>query len=225
MKLRFPIMRRGIVNYKILAVRLLFLALFVFLILSGRMLLWLGLYAVSLLVSVIFGRIYCGYICPMNTLMIPTSRLSNKLRLKVKSTPRWLGQGYVAWAVLLISVAAMLLAKRFLHISLPVLPIWMLLAVLITIRYKPAVFHNLVCPFGALHKITGRFAFLSKKVVNDECIGCKICEDACPADAIKVRTENRKAAINPALCHQCAQCQNACKKKAIVYGGIHESII
>ena len=52
-------------------IRILFLALFIFLLANGKVLLWLALFAVSLVAALIFGRVYCGYACPMNTLMIP----------------------------------------------------------------------------------------------------------------------------------------------------------
>ncbi|NLJ94805.1 MAG: 4Fe-4S binding protein [Clostridiaceae bacterium] len=45
------------------------------------MMVWLILYGLSLLAALFFGRLYCGYLCPMNTLMQPTARLSKKLGL------------------------------------------------------------------------------------------------------------------------------------------------
>ena len=63
-------------------IRILFLALFLFLLVSGKMMLWLALFGVSLIAALIFGRIYCGYACPMNTLMIPVERLPKKLKLQ-----------------------------------------------------------------------------------------------------------------------------------------------
>ena len=47
------------------------LALFLFLLANGKVVIWLVLFGVSLMAALIFGRIYCGYACPMNTLMIP----------------------------------------------------------------------------------------------------------------------------------------------------------
>ena len=70
------------------AIRILFFALFIFLLLNGKMMLWLALYAVSLLVALLFGRVYCGYVCPMNTLMIPTEWLSKKLKLQTVNSPK-----------------------------------------------------------------------------------------------------------------------------------------
>ena len=41
-------------------IRVLFLGLFIFLIVTGNMLLWLALFAVSLIAALFFGRVYCG---------------------------------------------------------------------------------------------------------------------------------------------------------------------
>ncbi len=199
-------------------VRILFLALFLFLLVKGKVLLWLALFAVSLIAALIFGRVYCGYVCPMNTLMLPVEWLSKKLKLQTAKTPRWLKNGYFAWITLVISVAAMLLSKVMLHINLPILPFWLIISVLVTLRYKPAVFHNLICPFGALQRTFGRFARLSEKVNKDACVGCKLCEKACPSGAIVVSMEDKKASVNTALCHQCTNCSRICPKNAIHYG-------
>ena len=198
-------------------IRILFLALFIFLLANGKVLLWLALFAVSLVAALIFGRVYCGYACPMNTLMIPIEWLSKKLKLQTADAPKWLKNGYFTWITLGISVAVMLLSKRLLHIDLPILPFWLVMSILITLRYKPAVFHNLICPFGALQRSFGRFARLSEKVDKDACVGCKLCEKACPSNAILVSSEDKKAMINTALCHQCTNCRQVCPKEAIHY--------
>ncbi|NCD09600.1 MAG: 4Fe-4S binding protein [Negativicutes bacterium] len=198
-------------------IRVLFLALFIFLLANGKVVLWLALFAVSMVAALIFGRVYCGYACPMNTLMIPIEWLSKKLKLQTADTPKWLKNGYFTWITLGISVAVMLLSKRLLHVDLPILPFWLVMSILITLRYKPAVFHNLICPFGALQRSFGRFARLSEKVDKDACVGCKLCEKACPSDAIVVSSEDKKAMINTALCHQCIKCQQVCPKDAIHY--------
>ncbi len=196
-------------------VQIAFLALFFFLLLTGKPVLWLALFAASLVAALVFGRIYCGYACPMNTLMIPAERLAKKLKLQTDQTPRWLKSGWLSWAGFAVSVAVTLLSKLLLHKDLPVLPFWLILSVLMTLRYKPEVFHHLVCPFGTLQRVFGRFARRSQSVDKDACIGCKKCEKVCPAAAIKVSKDDKKAAIRPVLCHQCANCSQVCPVKAI----------
>ena len=198
-------------------IRVLFLALFLFLIVNGKVVLWLVLFAISLFAALIFGRIYCGYICPMNTVMIPVEWLSKKLHIQTENVPNWLKNGYFPWITLVISVAIMLLSKRLLHISLPILPFWLVVSIFVTLRYKPSVFHNLICPFGILQKTFGKFATQSKNVDKDVCIGCKRCEKVCPSMAIVVAAKDKKATIDPALCHQCTNCQQVCPTNAIHY--------
>ena len=207
-------------KYKVTIIRLLFFALFAFLMLQGKMMLWLGLFSVSLLAALIFGRIYCGYVCPMNTLMVLVDWVAKKFNIKTQKIPKWLGNGYFAWIALVCSIVPMILLKKFLQINLPILLIWLIVAVLITLRYRPLVFHNLICPFGALQKLFGRFARRSKNVDEAACIGCKLCEKACPSDAIAVVGLEKKAVINTALCHQCTNCQQVCPKGAICYSSI-----
>jgi polyferredoxin len=191
-------------------IRILFLGLFLYLILTGNMFLWLALFGASLIAAIFFGRIYCGYVCPMNTVLIPIEWLSKRLKFQTSNTPKWLKKGVLPWIALGISIAAVLLSKRVLHI-------WLVISILVTLRYKPEVFHNLICPFGILQKLFGRFAFFSKKVEENTCTGCKKCLKVCPSSAIIVKEDSKKAEISTKLCHQCTNCSEICPVFAIKY--------
>jgi len=51
--------------------RIAFLAIFILLISRGAMVLWLAIFGITIILALLLGRIFCGWICPMNTLMIP----------------------------------------------------------------------------------------------------------------------------------------------------------
>jgi len=198
-------------------IRVLFLLIFIFLIAIGKPIIWLGIYAVSLLLAPFFGRIYCGYICPMNTLMIPTEKISKKLNIQISSKPKFLKNGWFTWVALFLSLILMLLGKKLLSVNIPILPIWAVIAIIVTLRYKPEVFHNLICPFGTLQKIFARISLFGRRI-NKECIGCGMCQKVCPSQAITIDKKIHMAVINSKLCHQCTNCKDVCPKSAIYYG-------
>lgn len=200
-----------------LIIRLLFLGLFILLIAKGKMQLWLIIFSISLLAALLFGRIFCGYICPMNTIMRPVNWISRKLKWQTDKKPQVLGSGWLAIVLLAISIPLMLVAKRVLQRDIPVLVIFLIISAVVTLRYRPEVFHNLLCPFGVLQKITGRFALYGKTVKEPACMGCHKCEKVCQAEAIKVNPTTKKAGIETTLCHQCQDCTTACPFGAISY--------
>ena len=51
-------------------------------------------------------------------------------------------------------------------------------------------------------------------VCSTGCIGCRMCQKVCPADAIVV--ENNLAWIDPEKCTNCGACAEKCPKKIIL---------
>ena len=49
----------------------------------------------------------------------------------------------------------------------------------------------------------------------EECILCKMCEQGCPADAIKIDKETKKYEWYPLRCIGCGYCEERCPKDAI----------
>lgn len=198
------------------AARAFFLALFVFLIAKGYMVAWLTLFILSVAVAPLVGRVYCGYVCPMNTLMIPVDALLRTYGFKRGSAPGWLRGGAYSWVLLVSSVAITVSSRGLLQTNIPILPVWLVVAVLVTIRYKPSVFHNFICPFEPLERLAGRFALFTRRVEQTTCIGCRLCVECCPTDAISIG-DDMKAAISSSLCHQCTNCSDVCPSKAISF--------
>jgi len=195
--------------------RLLFLGVFVLLLAKGKPMLWFAVFGVSLIATLIFGRFYCGYICPMNTMMTITDKITKKLGIKKLKESSLLNKIKLPWILLIVMVASVAVLKRNFGINIPMMVILLGLAMLLTLRYEPKVFHNKVCPFGALLRVAGKFSFLSKHI-DTNCVGCSLCTSDCPSDAISV--EEGKAVIDKSLCFQCSNCKTACPKDVVNYG-------
>lgn len=87
-------------------------------------------------------------------------------------------------------------------------------------------FCNFLCPVGAaqnlLYYFSYRLPFVSKLLIDDKkCIGCKVCEEACPMEAMAVVSGKAKSCVHN--CILCGVCIDSCPQKAIRYGRIsHE---
>ena len=67
--------------------------------------------------------------------------------------------------------------------------------------------------FGYLNPIQTT-AFLPQ-VIDESCIGCGKCSNACPIDAIKVDPVSKKAKVDEGICLGCGICVRNCLKKSI----------
>ncbi len=51
--------------------------------------------------------------------------------------------------------------------------------------------------------------------VTDKCIGCGVCVNQCPVNAIKINPETSKAEIDQEICIKCGKCVTVCPANAI----------
>jgi NADH-quinone oxidoreductase subunit F len=83
--------------------------------------------------------------------------------------------------------------------------------VLTTLRYFRAEYeahlHEHCCP-------AGRCPALIRYRINDNCIGCTLCAQACPVDAIAY-LPYEKHAVDDNLCTRCDMCRQACQDDAV----------
>lgn len=190
------------------------LALFVFLTLSGKVQVWMGLFVLSIFAALILGRVYCGWICPINTVMRGVSWLKKKLRIKSARIPAWLTKPWTRLTVLGLFLAAFI----FTMISgkkLPVLHALFALGIILTFFFPEELWHRYLCPYGLILSLPARKARRSVAIDPNLCNGCGMCRRACPAKAIEKRERHHE--IQKGDCLVCMECSRVCKQKAIRY--------
>lgn len=196
-----------------LIINILFLIIFIFLIRIGKIQLWMGLFLLSIAVSFIFGRIYCGWLCPINTVMSGVAWIKKKLRIKSFPVPKFLRSSWVRWAAL----GLFLLLFAFTIISgkkLPVLPSMLLIGFTLTLFFPEEAWHCYLCPYGTVLSLSGSRSKYSMTIDAEKCNNCNACVRVCPARAID---KSEKHYINKKDCLVCMKCSEACRQNAIHY--------
>lgn len=198
-------------------VQVFFLMIFVGVMFSGRLPVWMMIFGVSFVAATVFSRFYCGWICPINTLTEAVNWYYSKRGLRRKQVPSWVKSPALRFAVL-VAFISMMGVTLSLGIRLPVLPLMLALGVVLTLFYVPELWHRYLCPYGALLSLPGSVARNKFVVVEDNCTGCSICQRVCPTEAVEIHSVPKKATISPSRCLACTACAQACPTNAILYG-------
>ncbi len=166
----------------------------------------IGLTLVVLL-TLVFGRFFCGYLCPVGAVQeiawhapVPkTSPRQKNAFIAVRALV------FVVFLIMAFVLSASLLAdfgiRDFFYLTLTSGSFVFLMVVVLSMTlYRP--FCRLVCPYGVLLSLAGGKS-LFRLERTGACIECKKCERACPAD--EAERDDEKAE-----CYLCGRCVDAC---------------
>jgi len=194
-------------------VQVLFLILFTALVITGKVQIWMAIFVASVLLSMLFSRFYCGWICPINTVIKPITYLKKKLRIKSLKTPSFLKNGVVRIIVLAAFLALMAMVFRT-GKKLPVLPALVGIGFFFSLFFEEALWHHWLCPYGAILSLPSRAARKAMVIDPNRCTNCTRCAKVCPSQAI-VKEEKHRIIKNE--CLVCGACERVCTKGAIKY--------
>lgn len=187
--------------------------------------------AVLVILTIIFGRIYCSVICPLGILQDFYSWLGGKFkknRFSFVKEHKWLRYGILAIFIicLLIGVAPVttLLAPystygrivtsffvNNLTVSIVAWVVLLLLGVLAFLYGR--AYCNSICPVGTILSFFSRFSLFRIRLNEEKCKHCGLCEKNCKARAIDVKT----GTVDGSRCVVCGDCLTKCKFDALHY--------
>jgi len=178
---------------------------------------YLILFLIPLISTAIFGRFYCGFVCPFGAL----SELFHIKKIRISVNKRWDRLlKYLKYIILIILVLRIFLGSEVVTDITPFKALftfggswlnWSLTGLFIVLSiffYRP--FCKYFCPYGALMALISRFSLF--KIKSDEsCVNCTLCVKICPMNAMEEDIHTNSECI---LCGEC--CQNCPKDSLIV---------
>lgn len=197
--------------------------------------------AFVLLLTLVFGRIYCSVICPMGVfqdLVIRGRKLLSPKGRKPKrhfvKEPRIVRYGVLA----LVIVTALTFSQLLLTVLAPYSAYGRMVrsivglsrgeslapALLITAAATLVVicvcawiwgrgWCNTVCPVGSVLGLVSRFSLFKVSIDQRQCVSCRKCEKGCKSSCIDIDTHT----IDHSRCVDCFDCLDSCPKGGIKF--------
>lgn len=183
-----------------------------------------------LLTVLLFGRLFCGFACPVGALQELASKFKFKSSKKeqknvkfkldipqnVANITRWAFFGIVIILGIFLSIPLLQIVNPFLGFgwlspfaSFLLIPTIFLGGIFIASIFTYRPWCRLFCPFGALGSVAGLFS-KGKYERTEDCTDCGICEEICPTS--QAARGNKKSE-----CYYCNRCVEACPSDAIQF--------
>ena len=147
-------------------------------------------FIIPLLFALAYGRVFCAGVCPLGAIQELTGFKPVKLPKTVEIILASVPFIYLALAVLFASANSQFIICRY----DPFIGIFRLDATYTMIIFGAllllaGIFVNrpycrYLCPYGVLLNVFSRFAGKHLTITPAECTNCRLCEEACPYDAI-----------------------------------------
>ena len=187
-----------------------------------------------LLLTFVFGRIYCSVICPMGVFQdsinwLSSLRKGKKRRFRFTPEKKWL-----RWSVLALTVLAIVFGIQVFvaiiapysaygrivrsivahdNITLVAVAAVTLIVIFILAWIGGRTYCNTICPVGTTLGLFSRFSLFKISIDESKCVECHGCEKACKASCIDSNTRT----IDYSRCVDCFDCIKNCKVGAISY--------
>ncbi|MDR2386649.1 MAG: 4Fe-4S binding protein [Deltaproteobacteria bacterium] len=168
------------------------------------------------LLTVIFGRFFCGFICPLGAFMDLTIFIGSKIKPAPFSFKPNTFYRLIIPALLLLAfwLGLAFPYNYFEPYSLLVSGHGLLLIIIILALLKGRVFCDVLCPPGLLLKLLSGSGLFGLKFKQNSCLSCGACQRVCPTSCLNSSAKS----LDRGRCLLCLECAAVCPNGSMTYG-------
>jgi ferredoxin len=147
-------------------------------------------FIIPLLFALAFGRVFCSGVCPLGAIQELTGFNPVKLPKPVESILASIPFIYLSLAVLFAATGSQFIICRYdpfigiFRLGAPYTMIIFGVLLLLAGIFVNRPYCRFFCPYGVLLNVFSRFAVKHLTITPAECTNCRLCEEACPYNAI-----------------------------------------
>ena len=187
--------------------------------------------AILIVITLLFGRIYCSVICPLGIMQDIYSWLGGKFkknRFSYVKEHKWLRYTFLVLFVVCLIIGFAPITTLFepysnygrivtsfymRNITISIIA-WVIMLILgiLAFLYGRA-YCNSICPVGTILSFFSRFSLFRVRFDKEKCKSCGLCEKNCKARAIDFQAGK----VDYSRCVVCGDCTAKCKFDALHY--------
>ncbi|MDR2442311.1 MAG: 4Fe-4S binding protein [Deltaproteobacteria bacterium] len=168
--------------------------------------------------AILWGRWFCGFICPLGALMDLMAAIGAKTtKKKYRFRPDSFWRSVVP-VVLLISFWAGLTfplgqLEPYSVIVSGISPV--LLILLLIAFFRGRAFCNSICPTGWFLRVLATGSIFGFRLKEETCLGCGACRNVCPSNCV----DPDSFSLDRGRCVVCLRCASVCPNGSMVFKG------
>lgn len=183
---------------------------------------------VLIVYGLIRGRVFCGWVCPVNLLLeiVEWVRAKAGVAAGELSVPRRTKIGVAAGVLVLSAITSVPLFEALSPVSAlnklllfgSVAGVWVLVAiVLLEVLVAPRIWCRSICPLGGFYEVLGKVGIVNVAIKHDACISCGKCQSVCLADPAILQPviDGEDLIVRAGDCMACGNCLDACPTNAL----------
>jgi ferredoxin-type protein NapH len=184
-------------------------------------------------IYLIFGRAFCGWVCPMDFLFEIVDGFRDWSKIKVKASPK-IGYGIAAGLLVVSGLIGIpfftnyishltnffrfITGGVFLALDLPFEPSVLaysggVIVLLLVVEYIfPRTWCRVLCPVGKTYGLFNKVSLLKLKFQEGSCGECNLCDQVCYMN-VKIARNIDQPGLRDTNCIYCGRCAEGCETK------------